>query len=43
MLQYHQPHDLCGMDAEKRMQDMLVEVMKSADSPPEQFERLGLI
>ena len=39
---YHQLHDLCGTDAEKRMQDMLIQAMKKADSPPEQFERLGL-
>ncbi|MBN1581903.1 MAG: sulfatase [Anaerolineae bacterium] len=38
----HQLHDLCGTAAEKRMQDMLVEAMKNADCPEEQFERLGL-
>ena len=39
---YHQLHDLCGTAAEKRMQDMLVEAMKNADCPEEQFLRLGL-
>ncbi len=39
---YQQLFDLCGTDAESRMQDLLVETMRRADSPEEHFERLGL-
>ena len=39
---YHQLHDLCGTAAERCMQDMLVNAMKNADCPKEQYERLGL-
>ena len=39
---YHQLRDLCGNAVERRMRDMLVDAMKNADSPAEQFERLGL-
>ena len=39
---YQQLHDLCGTAAEDRMRDLLVEAMKRADSPEEQFQRLGL-
>jgi len=31
-----------GTPAEKRMQDMLIDAMRDADSPEGQFERLGL-
>lgn len=39
---YQQLFDLCGTDVESRMQDLLVETMRRADSPEEHFERLGL-
>lgn len=40
---YHQLHDLCGSAEEDHMRDLLIEAMKRADSPEEQFQRLGLI
>lgn len=40
---YHQLRDLCGTDAETRMRETLEDAMRRADSPGEQFERLGLI
>ena len=39
---YHQLFDLCGTAAEKPMRDMLVNAVKDADCPEEQFKRLGL-
>ena len=39
---YQQLRDISGTDAASRMQDLLVETMRRADSPEEQFERLGL-
>ena len=37
-----QAEDLVGTEPEGRMKTLLVEAMQAHDSPPEQFERLGL-
>ena len=39
---YLQLNDLCGTPVEEQMREMLIEAMKRADSPGEQFQRLGL-
>lgn len=38
----HQMHPMQDKQIEQRMTDLLVQLMKENDAPPEQFERLGL-
>jgi len=40
---HRQSHDLCGTPVEEQMVKTLVDAMRQADSPTEQFQRLGLV
>ncbi len=40
---YHQEKNLCGTSVEEQMKQLLIQAMACADSPKEQFERLGLL